>query len=294
MRGQTSAGLPYALGAYLIWGVLPIYLRLVHHVPPFEFVGWRVVFTLPFCLALIAFRRQAGAVKTALTQPRTLMTLTASALLIGANWLIYIWAIQRGHVLASSLGYYINPLANVLAGTLFLGERLSRRQWLAVALAAIGVTILAFGALDMLGISLSLAATFCGYGLVRKLAPVEAIPGLTVETLLLLVPGLLLIASFAASPTGSAMSGDLVTDLLIAASGIVTGLPLVLFATAARRMDYSSLGFVQFLSPTLVFLEGLLLFHEPLRPVQLASFGFIWLAIGLFVIDLFARRRLSA
>lgn len=290
---HTQNGLPAALGAYLIWGMLPLYLRLVHQVPPFEFVGWRVIFTLPFCLLLVAATKDWPALRAALKDRRALLTLSASALLIGANWLLYIWAIQRGHVLASSLGYYVNPLANVLAGTLFLGERLSRRQWAAVTLAGVGVAVLAFGALDMLWISLSLAATFCGYGLVRKIAPVEALAGLTIESLLLLLPGIAIVLAYGAGPGGSAMAGPIGTDLLIAFSGVVTATPLVMFASAARRMDYSSLGFVQFLSPTIVFILGVAVFHEPLRPVQLASFALIWGAVGLFLIDLLARRRVS-
>jgi chloramphenicol-sensitive protein RarD len=290
MRAEKPAGLPHALGAYLIWGLLPLYLHLLHQVPPFEMVGWRVIFTLPFCLILILILRQGAALHAALTNPKTLLALTISALLIGGNWLIYVWAIQRGHVLASSLGYYINPLANVLAGTVFFHERLSRRQWLAVTLAACGVALLLFGALDMLWISLSLALTFCAYGLIRKTTPVAPIPGLTIEALVLLIPALLLVTYHAQGAAGSAMGGDLSTALLIAGAGIITGTPLVLFATAARRMTYSALGFVQFLAPSLVFILGLFVFHEPLRPVQLASFILIWLAIVLFVIDLFSRR----
>lgn len=290
MRIDRQSGLPYALGAYFIWAMLPLYLRLVKSVSPFEFVGWRVVCTLPFCLILVAASRKAGAVRKALTEPRTLLTLTGSALLIGSNWLIYVWAINQGHVLASSLGYYINPLANVLAGTLFLGETLTRRQWLAVAMAAIGVSILAFGALDMLWISLSLAGTFCGYGLVRKLAPVEALPGLAVETLLLFLPAAVFLAVYTRSAGGSVFDQNAFTILLVMVSGVLTATPLVLFAVAARRMDYSSLGFVQFMSPTLVFIFGVLVFHEPLRPIQLASFACIWIAIAVFVYDLFARR----
>ena len=294
MHIDRQSGLPHALGAYFIWAMLPLYLRLVKTVSPFEFVGWRVVCTLPFCLILVFAGRRAAALRKALTEPRTLMTLTASALLIGSNWLIYIWAIQKGHVLASSLGYYINPLANVLAGTLFLGETLSRKQWLAVALAAVGVSILAFGALDMLWISLSLAATFCGYGLVRKLAPVEALPGLAVETLLLFLPAAIFLDVYTRTTSSSVLDQDWVTILLVMISGVITATPLILFAVAARRMDYSSLGFVQFMSPTLVFLFGVFIFHEPLRPIQLASFGFIWLAIGVFVYDLYARRTVRA
>ncbi len=290
---NKGGGLPYALCAYLIWGLLPLYLRLLHGVPPFEFVGWRVIFTLPLCLLAISISRNWRALANALSNPRTMMVLFGSSLLIGANWLIYIWAILEGHVLASSLGYYINPLRNVLAGTLFLGERLSRRQWVAIALAAAGVALLAGGALDMLWISLSLALTFSGYGLVRKLVPVEALPGLTVETIVLLIPALLICYHYAQTPSGPAFGRDIEISLLLVLSGAFTATPLVLFAEAARRMDFSALGFAQFLAPTMVFLLGLFVFHEPLRMIQLGSFLLIWAAAALFIYDLLARRKLS-
>ncbi|MBB4857518.1 chloramphenicol-sensitive protein RarD [Novosphingobium chloroacetimidivorans] len=288
---KRSSGLPYALGAYLIWGMIPLYFRLLHAVPPGELVGWRVVFTLPVCFVLVAVLRQFGEVRRALTAPRTLALLTGSALLIGVNWLIYVVAIATDHVLAASLGYYINPLMNVLAGTLFLHERLSRRQWLAVALAAVGVAILAWGALSTLWISMGLAFSFCGYGLVRKLAPVESLPGLTVETMVLMVPALAMIGWQSAQPGGISLGDDAMQDTTLALAGIVTGIPLLMFATAARRMSYSTLGFVQFLAPTLVFLLGLFVFHEPLRTVQLASFVMIWAAIAVFCWDLLSARR---
>ncbi len=288
--GTQPSGLPFAVSAYLIWGLLPLYLRFVHHVPPFEFVGWRVIFTLPICVLVVALRRQGGEVLAAITRPRTLIALLASALLIGTNWLIYTVAIQTGHVFAASLGYYINPLVNVLAGTLFLGERLTRRQWAAVALAAAGVSLLAWDAREMLGISLGLAFSFCGYGLVRKLAPVGALPGLTVETLVLMLPAIAIVAWQAQVHGHIALGAGTGSDALIALSGVVTAVPLLLFAVAARRMDYSTLGFIQFLAPTLVFVIGLTVFHEPLRPVQLACFVAIWSAIAIFVWDLLARR----
>ena len=292
-RANKGGGLPYALGAYLIWGLLPLYLRLLQAVPPFEFVGWRVIFTLPVCLLAIAVTRNWRALATALANPRTMLVLLGSSLLIGINWLIYIWAILEGHVLASSLGYYINPLANVLAGTLFLGERLSRRQWWAVALAGAGVALLAMGALDMLWISVSLAISFSGYGLVRKLAPVESLPGLTVESVVLLIPAMLICYHYAQAPLGAAFGRDSQTSILLVLAGVITAVPLLLFTEAARRMDYSTLGFVQFLSPTLVFMLGLFVFHEPLRPLQLGSFVLIWAAAGLFICDLLARRKIS-
>lgn len=288
---NPPSGMPQALGAYLIWGLLPLYLMLVRHVPPFEFVGWRIIFTLPVCIVIVLLRRQLGDVLAALRNARAMVMLMVSALLIGGNWLVYIAAIQWGHVFAASLGYYINPLVNVLAGTLFLGERMTRRQWIAVALAAGGVSLLAWDARDMLGISLALAGSFSAYGLVRKLAPVGSLPGLTIESALLLAPASAIAAWYAATPAGSSLGSDPQTDLLMALSGIVTAVPLLLFAVAARRMDYSALGFVQYLSPTIVFFLGIFVFHEPLREAQLACFVTIWAAIALFSWDLWSRRR---
>ena len=290
-EGTQPSGLPHAIGVYLIWGLFPLYFHALRDVPAFEMVGWRALFTLPACLILVALTRSLGEVVRALKTPRTLATLTASALLIGGNWLIYVIAITTDHVFAASLGYYINPLMNVLAGTLFLHERLSRLQWLAVALATVGVGILAWGALNTLGISIGLAALFCGYGLVRKLAPVEPLAGLTVETIVLAVPALILVAWQAGEPAGIALGQSTERDILLAMGGVITGIPLLLFATAARRMSYSALGFVQFLAPTIVFLLGLFVFHEPLRPAQLASFMVIWAAIAVFCWDLLSSRR---
>ena len=291
---KQPSGLPHALGVYLIWGLIPLYFRLLHSVPPFELVGWRVIFAFPVCLLLVATMRQFGDVRRAIANPRTLAALAVSAMLIGTNWLIYVIAIATDHVFAASLGYYINPLMNVLAGTVFLKETLSRRQWLAVGLAAAGVAVLAAGALNTLWISMGLAMSFCGYGLVRKLAPVESLAGLTVETLVLIVPAMAVIGWQAGQPAGISLGHSPLLDVTLAAAGIVTGVPLLLFATAARRMSYSALGFVQFLTPTMVFLLGLFVFHEPLNRVQLISFVMIWAAIAVFCRDLMARRRSAA
>ena len=290
-QAPRPSGVPMALGAHLIWGLLPLYLILVRQVPPFEFVGWRVIFTVPVCLLLIALRRQLPELRAALADRKVLRNLCVSAVLVGANWLIYIAAVQSGHIFAASLGYYIIPLVNVLTGTVFLGERLSPRQWWAVALAGVGVSLLAWGALDMLWISLSLAITFSTYGLVRKTTPVGSLPGLTIETAVLLLPSIGIVLWYAQAPAGMSFGQDISSSLLIAGSGIITAVPLLLFAIAARRMDYSMLGFFQFISPGIVFLLGLFVFHEPLRNVQLASFVVIWCAVGLFVWDLLARQK---
>ena len=176
------SGLAPALGAYLIWGFLPLYLILVQSVPPFEFVGWRIIWTLPLCLLIVAYRRQFPELLAALKSPRSLLALLASSVLIGINWFVYIWAIMEGEVFATSIGYYLNPLLNVLLGTVVLGERLSNRQWLAVAIAALAVALLAAGTGTMtsLWISLTLGTSFAVYGLVRKQVAVGSLPGLTI------------------------------------------------------------------------------------------------------------------
>lgn len=288
---DRSGGLAMALGAYLVWGVMPLYLRLVHFVPPYEFIGWRIIWTLPLCLVIVLVRGEGAALIAAIRSSRVLALLSLSAVLITINWVVYVAAIQSGHVFAASLGYYINPLVNVLAGTLFLHERLSRRQWLAVGLAALGVSLLAWDAREMLWVSLSLAISFSAYGLVRKQIAVESLPGLTIETLLLLIPSLAVVWLYAQSPAGSAMDRDFSSSALLMAGGAMTGIPLLLFAAAARRMDYSSLGMVQYCAPTIVFFLGVFVFNEPLRPVQLACFVLIWIAIAVFVWDILAQRR---
>lgn len=285
------SGLPAALGAYVMWGFLPLYLLLVTAVPPIEFVGWRIIWTLPLCLLIVAVRRQFPELRKALGDPRTMLALTASAALIAINWFVYIWAIMKGQVYATSLGYYLNPLLNVLLGTLFLGERLTRWQWLAVAVAGSGVALLATGALTTLWISLSLAFSFGLYGVVRKQVAVGALPGLTIESIVLLLPACGIVAWYAGSPEGTAFGNDLGLSLAIVLSGAVTAVPLLLFAIAARRMDYSTLGFIQYLAPTIVFILGLTVFGQQLRSVQLGSFILIWIAVAIFVADLWARSR---
>ena len=291
--GQPS-GLPAALAAYTIWGFLPLYLILVQSVPPVEFVGWRIIWTLPICMVIVLFRKQLPDLKAALANRRALMVLTASAALIAVNWFVYVWAIQTGEVYAASLGYYINPLVNVLLGTLLLGERLSRRQWVAVGLAGIGVAVLIAGALTTLWISLTLALSFGTYGLLRKQVAVGSLPGLTIESAILLPLSAGIAWWYAMTPAGSSFGQDSFLSFAIILGGVLTAVPLLMFAVAARRMDYSALGFTQFLAPSIVFILGLTVFERPLLPAQLASFAFIWTAIGIFVWDLLSKRRKPA
>jgi chloramphenicol-sensitive protein RarD len=289
-----ASGLAPALGAYLIWGFLPLYLVLVKSVPPFEFVGWRIIWTLPLCLVIVAYRRQFPELLAALKSPRSLLALLASSVLIAINWFVYIWAIMNGEVYATSIGYYLNPLLNVLLGTLVLGETLSRRQWLAVAVAALAVALLAAGAVTSLWISLTLGTSFALYGLVRKQVAVGSLPGLTIESAILLPVAAAIAGWYAVGPHGSAFGHDAWMSALIVFSGVVTAVPLLLFAIAARRMDYSTLGFLQYIAPTIVFFLGLFVFHQPLAPAKLASFVLIWVAVAIFVWDLWAKRKSAA
>ncbi|MCB2089718.1 MAG: EamA family transporter RarD [Sphingomonadaceae bacterium] len=288
---KQPSGLPAALTAYVIWGFLPLYLLLVKSVPPTEFVGWRIIWTLPLCLLIVAVRRQGPELRRALADWRSLAILTASATLIAINWLVYVWAIQNNQVYAASLGYYINPLVNVLLGTVVLGERLSRLQWSAVAIAALGICLLLGGALDALWISLTLALSFGAYGLLRKQVPTGSLPGLTIESAILLLPAAGIALYYAWGPDGSAFFRTPALSLSIMLGGALTAFPLLLFAIAAKRMDYSTLGFTQFLAPTIVFIVALTVFKQPLEPVKLACFILIWIAIAVFSWDLLQRRR---
>tara|TARA_A100000171_G_scaffold49799_2_gene59662 strand:- start:2740 stop:3642 length:903 start_codon:yes stop_codon:yes gene_type:complete len=291
---QTDrTGLAAAFSAYVIWGFLPLYLILVRSVPAFEFVGWRIIWTLPLCLLIVLARRQGPDLRAALANRRTLGLLALSATLIAVNWVVYVWAIQNGQVYAASLGYYINPLVNVLLGTVLLGEKLSRPQWAAVGLAGIGVSLLAAGALTTLWISLTLALSFGSYGLIRKQLDVGSVPGLTIESALLLLPSFA-VAWYYAQTQGSSFAVSTELSVAIMASGVVTAFPLLLFAIAARKLPYSMLGFIQFLAPSIVFVLGLTVFGEELKPVQAACFACIWAAAAIFVWDLVARTRKPA
>ncbi len=286
-------GLTAALGAYVIWGLMPLYLLLVRSVPAFEFVGWRIIWTLPLCLLIALLRKQWPELRAAFAHRRTLGWLALSATLIAVNWVVYVWAIQNGQVYAASLGYYINPLVNVLLGTMLLGERLTRRQWIAVALAAIGVSLLAAGALTTLWISLTLALSFGSYGLIRKQVAVGAVPGLTIESTLLLLPSFG-VALYYAQTEGSSFAVSPELSLAIMAGGAFTAFPLLLFAIAARKLPYSTLGFIQFLAPSIVFILGLTVFGEELKPAQAACFACIWAAAAVFAWDMIARSRKPA
>lgn len=280
-QDSARAGIMYGLGAYFIWGCLPVFFKLLADVAPAELVAQRVIWSVLFLAVLVVLKRRVGEIRAAFANPRAILILMCTALLIGANWLIYVWAVVNHHVLESSLGYFLNPLVNVAMGVLILKEKLGRAQMVAVALAGIGVTVLAIGAGSGLWISLSLALSFAAYGLLRKIAPVDSLVGLSVETLLLCP---LAIGYVAYLQWGGqlAFGQDAGTSALLASAGVVTAVPLLLFAAAARLLPYAKLGLLQYLSPTLQFLLAVAVYGEPLTQAHLICFGFIWTGLVIF------------
>jgi chloramphenicol-sensitive protein RarD len=283
-HARARAGLFLGLGAYAIWGVLPLYFKALAGVAPTEIVAHRIVWSLFFLAALATSWRRWPAIRAALAAPRIAMTLGVTATLIAINWLVYIYAVVSGHVLEGSLGYYLNPLVNVLLGVFLLKERLTLAQKAAFALAAAGVAILAVGAGGAIWISLTLAASFAVYGFLRKVAPVDALEGLSVETLFLTPLAFAWILWLQHQGTGGFLVSR-TTDLLLIVGGAVTAIPLLLFTAAAKRLPYSTLGFLQYVAPSLQFLLAVLVFGEPLTLAHIVCFCAIWAALAVFVFE---------
>ncbi|HEX8444502.1 MAG TPA: EamA family transporter RarD [Allosphingosinicella sp.] len=289
---RTRAGLLFGLGAYLMWGFLPLYFKLLASVRPTEIVAHRIVWSVLFLAALVVLWKRWPAVRAAVSS-RMLGILTVTAALIGANWLIWVWAVMNGHVLEGSLGYYLNPLVNVLLGVALLGERLSPARTFAVALAAAGVAVLAFGAGEGLWISLSLAVSFALYGYIRKVSPVDALEGLTIETAILTPIALGWILWLNRSGSGG-LGMDGLTIALLVLAGAVTAVPLLLFTAAAKRLPYSTLGFLQYIAPSIQFLLAVLLFGERLSTAHIICFGAIWIALVIFAAEGWRLGRVAA
>ena len=288
---EIRRGFAYGVAAYGLWGVLPIYFKAIAAVAAVDIVAHRVLWSLPLLAVGLFATRGWGAVRQPIHRRRTLVLLLCTAVLIGINWLLYVYAVTSGHILAGSLGYYLNPLANVLLGRIVLKERLAPLQWAAVAIAFAGISALAWQALGQLWLSLALCVSFATYGLLRKLAPVDAVAGLTVETLLLLPLALAWLAwSALFGERLFGPGGDLFA--LLALSGAATAIPLLLFTAAARRLPYSTLGMLQFLAPTLQLVCAVVLYGEAFTTAHAIAFGAIWTALALYVIALVRAPRL--
>ena len=288
---QAKQGFAFGIAAYALWGVLPIYFKALRSIPATDIVAHRIIWSLPFLAVLIAMGRGWDKLKRTLGQPRTLGVLAVTALLIGGNWLLYVYAVTSGHILAASFGYYLNPLANVLLGRFVLHEKLNRLQWTAVAIAGAGISVLAAGALSQLWISLTLCATFASYGLLRKIVAADAVTGLGIETALLF-PFAIGWLAWRGSGGAPVMGSDSIETALLLAAGIVSTTPLILFTAAARKLAYSTLGMLQFLAPTLQFLIAVALYDERFTAAHAIAFPAIWIALVLYVTALVRAPRL--
>jgi chloramphenicol-sensitive protein RarD len=287
---HPRTGFILGLMAYALWGVLPIYFKKIESLPALDIVAHRIIWSLPFLAILVLLSKGWLKVRQAVSHPRTVGILAITALLIGGNWLLYVHAVTSGHILAASFGYYLNPLANVLLGRFVLHEKLNRLQWTAVAIAAAGISVLAAGALSQLWISLTLCVTFALYGLLRKIVTADAVTGLGIETGFLFPLALLWLA-WRHSTGAPVMGTSEFQTILLMLAGIVSTTPLLLFTAAARRLQYSTLGMLQFIAPTLQFLIAVL-YGEPLRMAHFIAFPAIWLALGLYVTALLRAPRL--
>lgn len=279
---EANKGVAYGVGAYLLWGAMASYLGLLTHIPAIEIAAHRALWSLPIAMLMLLLGTGALAeTSRVLRNPRVLGILLVSSLLIATNWSLYIWSIEQHRTLESALGYYINPLLNVLVGYLFLKERFTRAQQVALGLAslAVGLQTLAAGVFPWVG--LTLAASFCAYGFIRKQVPVSAAPGFFVEVLVLSVPAAFYIGSGLADASGHFLV-NLRDSALLFGLGAFTAAPLLLYAACVRRLRYSTVGVLQYISPSLVFLTAVFLFGEPMSLFRLSSFGLLWVALAIY------------
>jgi chloramphenicol-sensitive protein RarD len=282
---MSNKGFYYGLLAYLLWGVLPIYWHALREVPASEILVNRIVWSFIFLVILHSFRHRWSWVKTLVTSKRAISYTVIAALLIGFNWYIYIWAINAGFVVETSLGYFINPLVNVLLGTWFLHEKLRTGQWVAVSLAACGVLYLTLGYGSLPWIALSLAFSFGFYGLIKKKVHLASAESLTSEMSLLLIPAFAYLIYLGAHQQSNLFNNDAGITLLLIGSGLVTAIPLVAFAAAARRIPLSTLGLLQYIAPTIQFLIGVYVLNEPFSTQRLIGFIIIWTSLAVYTME---------
>jgi len=280
-----NSGVFYALAAYVIWGLFPLYFKALDTVPSLQILAHRMVWSLLLVVVLLAVLRRWAWLRVLRQQPLVLARFALSALLLSGNWGIYIWAVNSNHVVDASLGYYINPLVNVALGALLLHERLRGLQWTALGIAAAGVTVMALEVGHIPWISLSLALTFGSYALLRKTAPLGALEGLAVETAVLFPLALAYLEWLGVHGQNAFAGADVQTRLLLIAAGPVTTVPLLLFAAGARRLSMALLGVLQYITPSLQLALGVWLYHEPFATAKLVGFGLVWAGLAVYLLD---------
>lgn len=289
-----NRGVLNAIGAYVIWGFLPIYWKALQQVPALQILNHRVVWSLVFLAILISARKNWSPLRQAIRQPKIVLVYGLAACLLAVNWLTYIWGVNAGFIVETSLGYFINPLVNVLLGVLFLREKIRPLQWVPIGMATAGVLYLTFSYGSLPWIALVLAFTFALYGLLKKTAPLGSLHSLTLETGILFVPSLLYLVYVALQGSGIFIEYNTLTNLLLVFTGVVTAVPLLLFGAAARSINLSLLGLLQYIAPTCQFLIGVLIYNEPFTQARLIGFSIIWAALFLYWLESFlAHRRAS-
>ncbi|MCX6121741.1 MAG: EamA family transporter RarD [Ignavibacteriales bacterium] len=280
-----NKGMRYAVGAYISWGVLPIYWKWLHHVPALQLISHRILWSFFALVVVILLTRRWKEFRQAVFTPRVLRVYSAAALLIGINWLTYVWAVNAGHIIETSLGYFINPLLSVLMGVIFLHEHVRPRQWIPLGLAGAGVLYLTFAYGSLPWIALTLAVSFGVYGLVKKIAPLGSLYGLTLETGILLIPAFVYLLYSDMHGSGSFLHTGTSSDFLMIGAGLVTTIPLLMFASAAQRISLSLVGILQYIAPTLQFLVGVIIYKEPFTHIQFIGYGVVWVALFLFAVE---------
>lgn len=280
-----NKGMLYAIGAYTLWGFFPIYWKMLQDVPASEILGHRMVWSFLFVTAVLTFQRRWDWLKPVLKNRRVLALSVLTGFMLAVNWLVFLWAVNNGFIVESSLGYFINPLVSVVMGVLFLRERLRPVQWTAVAIAAAGVIYLTIGYGSPPWIALTLAGSFALYGLLRKTGALNSIQGLTMETAAMFPFAILYLLYLAVNQQDHFMQGGTLTTLLLALGGAVTAVPLILFAAGARRIPLSMVGILQYIAPTLQFLIGVFVYHEPFTTERLIGFSIIWFALFIYTVE---------
>lgn len=288
--GGARRGFTLALFAYLLWGLLPFYMKAVQHLPLMEVIAHRIIWSVPIAAAVLVWMKRTADFKVALRSPRMLVMAALTAVLITVNWSIYVWAIAVDRTVETALGYYINPLVNVVVGALLLSEKLDRLQIVAVSLAAVAVTILTIEQGILPWVSLALAFSFAAYGFFRKTLPIGPSQGFLLEVLILSIPALAYIVWLQATGQGHFLTGSTHDTLLLIGCGPITAVPLLLFAFGARLLRLSTIGIMQYIAPTMVFLIAVFVFHEPFGKAQAIAFALIWSALALYTFAMFQNR----
>jgi chloramphenicol-sensitive protein RarD len=288
---KDNKGVLLGVGAYLSWGFFPVYFKALQVVPALEILVHRVVWSFLFLVVLVLARRNWRGLKSAAFTPRVLGIYTIAAVILALNWLIYVWGVNSGQIIETSLGYFINPLLSVALGVVLLREKLRPMQWLPVGLATLGVLYLTLQYGSLPWIAVGLALTFTLYGLIKKTAPLGALRGVTLETGILFIPSLVYLFFLESQGSASFGNAGVTTTLLLAMVGVVTALPLLMFASAARLIPLWLLGLLQYIAPTVQFLLGVFVYDEPFTQVQLVGFSIIWTALLLFTLEGFLHRR---